>query len=130
VSANITGTIFHIEDRAAGLAIGAEHRLYDGVFNPDPLRQIGESQDSLAFPVSASYHVNEVYTELSLPLLKSLGASAAVRYSDYSTFGSRSKTLPCAAPTRLASALRIWASCTDSRSSELRWWIPAVRPEE
>jgi iron complex outermembrane receptor protein len=88
VSANITGTIFHIEDRAAGLAIGAEHRLYDGVFNPDPLRQIGESQDSLAFPVSASYHVNEVYTELSLPLLKSLGASAAVRYSDYSTFGN------------------------------------------
>jgi iron complex outermembrane receptor protein len=88
VSANITGTIFHIQDRAAGLALGAEHRLYDGVFNPDPLREIGESQDSLAFPVSASYHVNEVYTELSLPLLKSLGASAAVRYSDYSTFGN------------------------------------------
>jgi iron complex outermembrane receptor protein len=32
--------------------------------------------------------VNEVYAEFSLPLLKSLGASAAVRYSDYSTFGS------------------------------------------
>jgi len=88
VSGNITGTIFHIQDRAAGIAIGAEHRLYDGVFNPDPLRQVGESQDSLAFPVSSSYHVNEVYTEFSLPLLKSLGASAAVRYSDYSTFGN------------------------------------------
>src|SRR6266403_2152062 len=88
VSANITGTIFHIQDRAAGLALGAEHRLYDGVFNPDPLRQIGESQDSLAFPVSASYHVNEFYSEFSFPLLKSLGASAAVRYSDYSNFGN------------------------------------------
>ncbi|MGH7747457.1 MAG: TonB-dependent receptor domain-containing protein, partial [Candidatus Dormibacteria bacterium] len=88
VSANITGTIFHIEDRAAAIAVGAEHRLYVGVFEPDPLRQIGESQDSLAFPVNQSYHVNEVYTEMSLPLLKSLGASAAVRYSDYSTFGS------------------------------------------
>ena len=88
VSANITGTIFHIEDRSAGIAIGAEHRLYDGVFDPDPLRQTGESQDSLAFPVSQSYHVNEAYTEVSLPLLKSLGASAAVRYSDYSTFGN------------------------------------------
>jgi iron complex outermembrane receptor protein len=87
VSANITGTLFHIEDRAAGIAVGAEHRLYDGVFTPDPLRQTGESQDSLAFPVSSSYHVNEVYTEFSLPLLKSLAASAAVRYSDYSTFG-------------------------------------------
>ena len=88
VSANITGTIFHIQDRSAGIAVGAEHRMYDGVFEPDPLRQTGESQDSLAFPVAASYHVNEVYTELSLPLLKSLGASAAVRYSDYSTFGN------------------------------------------
>jgi iron complex outermembrane recepter protein len=58
------------------------------VFAPDPLRQTGESQDSLAFPVSSSYRVNEVYSEISLPLLKSLGASAAVRYSDYSTFGS------------------------------------------
>ena len=88
VSANITGTLFHIEDRDAGIAVGAEHRLYTGVFSPDPQRQTGESQDSLAFPVSASYHVNEVYSEFSLPLLKSLGASAAVRYSDYSTFGN------------------------------------------
>jgi iron complex outermembrane receptor protein len=89
ISGNITGTIFHIEDRAAGLAIGAEHREYTGIFNPDPLRQTGESQDSLAFPVSSSYHVDEAYTELSLPLLSTLGASAAARYSDYSTFGSQ-----------------------------------------
>jgi len=89
ISGNITGTIFHIEDRSAGLAIGAEHREYVGIFNPDPLRQTGESQDSLAFPVNQSYHVNEAYTELSLPLLSTLGASAAVRYSDYSTFGNQ-----------------------------------------
>ena len=88
ISGNISGTVFHIEDRDVGVAVGAEHRLYNGVFDPDPLRQDGESQDSLAFPVSASYHVNEVYSEFSVPLLKSLGASAAVRYSDYSTFGS------------------------------------------
>lgn len=88
VSANITGTIFHIQDRAAGIAVGAEHRLYDGIFNPDPLRQTGESQDSPAFPVAQSYHVNEAYAEFSLPMLKSLGASAAARYSDYSTFGN------------------------------------------
>lgn len=88
VSANITGTIFHIQDRAAGIAIGAEHRHYDGAFEPDPLRQDGESQDSLAFPVAASYRVNEAYAEFALPLLQTLSASAAVRYSDYSTFGS------------------------------------------
>ncbi len=88
VSANITGAIFHIQDRDASIAVGAEHRQYDGAFEPDPLRQTGESQDSLAFPVAASYHVNEVYSEFSLPLLKTLSASAAVRYSDYSTFGN------------------------------------------
>src|SRR6266853_466568 len=87
-SANITGTMFHIGDREAGIAVGGEHRQYDGAFNPDPARQTGESQDSPAFPVAASFHVNEAYLELSLPLLKSLGASAAARYSDYSTFGS------------------------------------------
>jgi iron complex outermembrane recepter protein len=88
-SANITGTIFHIQDRSAGIAVGAEYRKYDGIFTPDPLRQDGESQDSLAFPVNQNYHVNEAYTELSLPLLASLGMSGAVRYSDYSTFGSQ-----------------------------------------
>lgn len=89
ISFNITGPIFNIQDRSAGLAIGGEHRMYDGIFTPDPLRQDGESQDSLAFPVSQSYHVNEAYAELSLPLLETLGASGAVRYSDYSTFGSQ-----------------------------------------
>jgi len=80
VSANITGTIFHIQDRAAGLALGAEHRLYDGVVQTPILcaRSASFPRTHWRFPSSASYHVNEVYTELSLPLLKSLGASAAV----------------------------------------------------
>jgi iron complex outermembrane receptor protein len=87
VSANVTGTMFHIQDRAAGFAVGVEHRKYIGEFNPDPLRTTGESQDSPAFPVNASYHVNEAYAEFNLPLLPSFDTSGAVRYSDYSTFG-------------------------------------------
>ena len=89
VSFNITGPMFDIQDRSAGIAVGGEHRQYDGVFSPDPLRQDGESQDSFASPVSQSYHVNEAYAEVSLPLLRTLGVSGAVRYSDYSTFGSQ-----------------------------------------
>jgi iron complex outermembrane receptor protein len=88
-SFNLTGPIFHIQDRAAGIAVGAEYRKYDGIFTPDPLRQDGESQDSFAAPVSQSYHVSEGYAELNLPLLSTLGANGAVRYSDYSTFGSQ-----------------------------------------
>ncbi len=88
VSANLSGHPFSIGDRPVGIAVGAEHRQYVGIFNPDPLRQDGESQDSPASPVFAGYRVNEAYTEFSVPLLPTLGASAAARYSDYSNFGS------------------------------------------
>ncbi len=87
-SANLTGDLFNIGDRAAGFAVGAEHRKYEGEFLPDPLRQTGESQDSFAAPVSASYDVSELYAEFSFPVLESLDLSAALRWSDYSTFGS------------------------------------------
>ena len=86
-SANITGELFKIGDRSAGFALGVEHRKYDAAFEPDPLRQTGESQDSPAFPVTAGYSVKEAYGEVNVPLLASLSASGAVRYSDYSTFG-------------------------------------------
>jgi len=86
-SANITGDLFSIGDRSAGFAAGVERRVYDGQFNPDPLRQTGESQDSFASPVSADYDVNEVYAEFNLPLAETFDASMALRYSDYSTFG-------------------------------------------
>jgi iron complex outermembrane receptor protein len=88
VSANITGDMFDIGDRSAGFAVGAEHRKYVGEFAPDPLRQTGESQDSFASPVNENYDVNEVYAEVSVPLLETLDLSAALRWSDYSTFGS------------------------------------------
>ncbi len=88
LSANLTGDMFKIGDRTAGFAVGAEHRKYDGDFLPDPLRQNGESQDSFAAPVSASYDVSEVYAEFNFPLLDTLDVSAAVRWSDYSTFGN------------------------------------------
>jgi iron complex outermembrane receptor protein len=88
VSANISGHPFSIQDRPVGIAVGAEHRNYTGIFNPDPLRSEGLSQDSPAFPVSQAYKVNEAYAEFSVPVLPTLGASGAVRYSDYSNFGS------------------------------------------
>jgi iron complex outermembrane receptor protein len=88
ISANLTGDMFDIGDRTAGFAVGAEHRKYEGEFQPDPLRQTGESQDSFASPVAEDYDVNELYGEVSIPLLESLDISAAVRWSDYSTFGA------------------------------------------
>ncbi|MGH8049539.1 MAG: TonB-dependent receptor plug domain-containing protein, partial [Arenimonas sp.] len=86
-STNITGDLFSVGDRSAGFAAGLEHRRYKGEFSPDPLRQTGESQDSFAAPVSASYNVSEIYAELNIPLAETFDVSAALRYSDYSNFG-------------------------------------------
>jgi iron complex outermembrane receptor protein len=87
-SANVTGDLFNIGDRTAGFAAGIEHRKYKGEFNPDPLRRTGESQDSFASAVSADYDVDEVYAEAKFPILASLELDAAIRFSDYSTFGN------------------------------------------
>jgi iron complex outermembrane receptor protein len=87
-SANITGDLFAIGDRSAGFAAGAEYRKYRGDFSPDPLRQTGESQDSFAAPISEDYTVKELYSEFNFPVLATLDLTAALRWSDYSTFGS------------------------------------------
>ena len=87
-SFNITGDLFAIGDRNAGFAAGVEYRKYKGDFDPDPLRQTGESQDSFASPVSASYNVKEVYGEFNFPIAATFDLTAALRWSDYSTFGS------------------------------------------
>jgi iron complex outermembrane receptor protein len=87
-SANLTGDLFAIGDRSAGFATGVEYRRYKGDFDPDPLRQTGESQDSFAAPISAAYDVTEVYGEFNFPVLATLDLTAALRFSEYSTFGS------------------------------------------
>ena len=87
-SANITGDLFSIGDRNAGFAAGVEYRNYQGDFDPDPLRRIGYSQDSPALAISAEYNVKEVYGEVNLPVHATVDLTAALRWSDYSTFGS------------------------------------------
>ncbi len=88
LTANLTGDLWQLGDnRYAGFAVGYEHRRYQGSFNPDPLRQSGESQDSFAAPISASYTVNEGYAELLVPWWKTFSTDFAIRRSQYSTFG-------------------------------------------
>ena len=88
-TANLSGDLFQMWDGLnAGFAVGYEHRRYQGDFEPDPLRQTGESQDSFAFPVHASFHVDEGYGELQVPWDKTFSTDFAVRFSNYSTFGS------------------------------------------
>src|ERR1700750_2910550 len=65
------------------------------MFTPAPSLQHALGADIPAQATAGGYNVNEVYGELSVPLLKdkpffqSLNASFAARYSDYSTSGSK-----------------------------------------
>jgi iron complex outermembrane receptor protein len=93
-TANLSGTLFELPAGDVGFAVGLEHRDQAGSFTPDPVVEAGFSADIPARGSRGSFTVNEVYGELrvpllsDLPLINSLEVDGAVRYSDYSTFGS------------------------------------------
>lgn len=93
VTANLTGTLFELPAGPLGVAVGYEYRKQSGTFTPDPIVAAGLSSDIPAQPSRGSYSSNEVYGELSIPVLKDvpffklLEGSFAARYSDFSTSG-------------------------------------------
>jgi iron complex outermembrane receptor protein len=94
ITANISGNLFDLPAGPVGLAVGYEYRDQSGSFTPDPVVSAGFGSDIPAQPTRGSFSVNEIYGELSIPILKdapffkALEASLAARYSDYSTSGS------------------------------------------
>lgn len=95
ITANVTGSLFDLPAGPLGVAIGYEYRKQIGSFTPDPIVSAGFSSDIPAQPAHGSYSSNEVYGELSIPILKDvpffklLEGSFAARYSDFSTSGGR-----------------------------------------
>lgn len=93
VTANLSGDLVDLWAGPLSFAAGAEHRRYEGRYQPDPLVVAGFYNGVPSLPTSGEYDVSEVYTEFNLPLFtdsplgKSLDLSLAGRYSDYSTFG-------------------------------------------
>lgn len=92
-SANLAGDLFSLPAGIAGFALGVEHREESGFEQPDQLTSSGYTSGNASGPTRGSYRVDEVYAELSLPLLSGLAGiqelelSLAGRYSDYSNFG-------------------------------------------
>jgi iron complex outermembrane recepter protein len=94
-TANLTGSLFDLPAGPVGIALGYEHRDLKGSFTPDPIIQAGHGADIPAAASGGQYNADEVYGELSVPILKDkpffemLNGSFAARYSDYSTTGGK-----------------------------------------
>ncbi|HSO29259.1 MAG TPA: TonB-dependent receptor, partial [Candidatus Sulfomarinibacteraceae bacterium] len=92
---NTSGDLFPLlSERPVGLAAGYEFRTQAGEFIFDPITEKGLVTGNKGQNTKGSYDVNELYAELSipivsaLPLVEDLEATAAIRWFDYSTFGS------------------------------------------
>lgn len=93
-SANVSGTVLPMPAGTLDLAAGVEHRRLAGSYSPDAVVTAGETNGVPSLPTSGHYSVDELYAEARVPLLSGMAAvrqldlSVALRYSDYSTFGS------------------------------------------
>jgi iron complex outermembrane receptor protein len=90
ISFNITGDILTLPAGELAFAAGFEYREHEGSYRPDPIAERGETAGIPAGATSGEFDVTEYYAELNIPLLETLEANAAVRSSDYSTFGTES----------------------------------------
>mgnify|MGYP000058901663 CR=1 FL=1 len=90
-TANLTGDLMELPAGVLAFAAGAERRSEEGWRDPDSTVLANGQED----PISGSYDVTEAFVELSVPLLadvplvQSLTAEMAARYSDYSTVGNK-----------------------------------------
>jgi outer membrane receptor protein involved in Fe transport len=91
---NSSGDLFQLlADRPVGLAVGYEYRNLRGAFIPNPITAAFENTGNNTSAAKGSYDVNEVYGELSIPIVSNLPfaqdleATLAARYFKYSTFG-------------------------------------------
>ncbi|MEZ9539872.1 TonB-dependent receptor [Shewanella sp. 10N.286.51.B8] len=93
-AASLAGDIVDLPAGTMGFAAGYEFRKESAYYTPDSLTAQGLANDPRVEATAGSFDVNEFYAELAIPLLSGLplaeqvDLSAAIRYFDYSTFGS------------------------------------------
>ncbi|WP_417355907.1 TonB-dependent receptor plug domain-containing protein [Gallaecimonas pentaromativorans] len=94
VNANISGDLFELPAGMFSFASGVEYRREKGWYQPDSVTVAGDSAQSQQDATAGSYDTKQIYAEFAIPLLsdkflvKDLSVEAAIRYFDYSTFGS------------------------------------------
>ncbi|WKE64453.1 TonB-dependent receptor [Gallaecimonas kandeliae] len=91
-TANVTGDLFELPAGYVQGAFGIERRDEFGYDTPEPLTQNGSSSGSQRSATAGGFNIKEAYAEFSVPVIDSLNLSLAARYSDHSTFGSKTTT--------------------------------------
>ncbi|WP_444942789.1 TonB-dependent receptor plug domain-containing protein [Microbulbifer sp. ZKSA006] len=97
IGASLTGDIEPVQFQggALGFAAGLEYRKEAGEFNPSEETQSGATFGNQQDATSGDFAVTEVFAEFNLPILagikyaNELSVDAAVRYSEYDTFGGQ-----------------------------------------
>jgi outer membrane receptor protein involved in Fe transport len=92
---NLNGELFKMgADQPVSLALGYTYRAEYGFYTYNPVAVAGNDSDYNGHNTAGRFHVNEGYAELSMPFISNmkgvdyLEGTAAVRVSDYSTFGT------------------------------------------
>lgn len=90
IDGKVSGELFNLPAGAVGLAIGTEFRRESLSTMPDPLAVEGEFYHQAQLPpgFSNDRNISSIYAESTIPLLKSLEASLAVRHDHYSDYGN------------------------------------------
>ncbi len=91
LTANVTGSVFKLPGGSAQLALGAEFRQEEMVYNTDIAKVSQAASSGLAGAGAVRQgdrDISAVAAELNLPIFKSLEATLSVRHDRYSDFGS------------------------------------------
>lgn len=90
IDGKVSGELFNLPAGAVGLAIGTEFRRESLSTMPDPIAVEGEFYHQAQLPpgFSNDRNISSIYAESTIPLLKSLEASLAVRHDHYSDYGN------------------------------------------
>lgn len=93
--ASVAGELGMLPGGEIGFAAGAEYRDEWTRSTPSIETANGDTAGNQTLPTEGGYHVTEVFAEFNLPVLQGvkyadeLSFDAAVRYSDFSTFGGQ-----------------------------------------
>jgi iron complex outermembrane receptor protein len=94
VAGQVSGKFFDLPGGPFGAALGVETRKESGFNRPSVVTQGEEASGNGLDPTEGSYNAQEVFAEVSLPLVKDLPAvhaltvDLAARFSHFNTFGN------------------------------------------